>query len=116
MAGWRRRQAIARALIRSGVLTVGIASAAVLAFEIDPDLFDWAKFGLPWWLRLVGFPLGIVALTVPKRPGKAALPFGVSCALLSASWLVVLMVLRGWARSSFANPDEPDSAAPGLNR
>jgi hypothetical protein len=69
-------------------------------------LFDWMKFGLPFWFRLVGFPLGIIALTVPKRPGRAALLFGLSCALLAASWPVALMAVRGWARSSFASPAE----------
>jgi hypothetical protein len=108
VAGWWRRREIARTLIRSGGFTAGIAAAAVLAFEVDPNLFDWGKFGLPWWLRLVGFPLGVVALAVPKRPGKAALLFGMSCALLSASWIVVLMALRGWVRSTFAIRAELD--------
>ena len=105
---WQERWEVGVILARSGVFTVGIAAAAVLVFEADPNLFDWAKFGLPWWLRLVGFPLGIVALSValaiPERPGKTALLFGVSCALLSANWLVVLMTLRGWIKSSLGIP------------
>jgi hypothetical protein len=106
--GWRRRREIARTMVRSGVFTVGIAAVAVLAFEVDPNLFDWAKFGFPWWLRLIGFPLGVVALAAPKHPGKATLLFGVSCALLSASWIVALMALRGWVGSIFAIPAEFD--------
>jgi neutral ceramidase len=101
----------ARVLVRSGVFTVGIAAAAILVFEIDPNLFDWAKFGLPWWLRLASFPLGIVALAIPERPGRTALLFAVSCALLSASWIVVLMTLRGWIKSSFASPADQENGS-----
>jgi hypothetical protein len=106
VVGWRGRREIGRTLIRSGVFTIGIAMAAVLAHEFDPNLFDWAEFWLPFWLRMVGVPFGVIALTVPKRPGKVVLLFGVSCILLSASWIVALMTLRGWAKSSFASPAE----------
>jgi neutral ceramidase len=100
VVGWRGRRELVTVLVHSGVFTVGMAFVAVLAFEIDPNLFDWGKFGLPDWLRLVGFPLGIVALTLPKRPGRVVLFFGLSCALLSASWIVVLMALRGCVKVS----------------
>jgi hypothetical protein len=114
VVGWRSRREWMALARQAGFVTVGLASVVVLAFEIAPDLFAWAKFGLPGWLRLLGFPLGVVALAARKRPGKAALLFAASCALLSAGWVVALMTLRGWARSSFpsrARSDRPGSAA-----
>ena len=88
---------------RTGYVTVGTAAAAALAFEVAPDSFAWARFGLPGWPRLAGFPIGLVALALPKRPGRAALLFGLSCALLSANWLVALVTLRAWVGSSLAS-------------
>ena len=103
--GWRRRREARESAGRFGLLTVAIASAAVLAFEVDPDLVAWANFGLPTWLKLAGFPLGILAVFRMARPdsGKIAWPFWTACALLSGSWLVVLMALRGRARAGFAS-------------
>ena len=103
LGAWKNYREVAEILSRFGVFTIGIGSMAALAFVLDPEWLDWTTFGLPFWLRLVGIPLGIAALTVSKRPIQSALLFGLSCALLSASWFVVLMVLRSWVRSSFAS-------------
>jgi neutral ceramidase len=101
--GSRRRGEAKEAASRLGFATLAIASAAVLAFEVAPDSVAWAGFGLPGWARMAGVPLGAYALTlaVRGRPTRAALLFGSACGLLAASWLVLLMVARGWARSGF---------------
>ena len=102
--GWRRRRKVLDGVHRIGLVPVAIASVAVLAFEVDPGLVDWTSFGLPTWLKLAGLPIGILAVFRLARPGsrQAALPFWAACALLSGSWLVALMGLRGWVRSRFA--------------
>ncbi|WP_435011843.1 neutral/alkaline non-lysosomal ceramidase N-terminal domain-containing protein (plasmid) [Tundrisphaera lichenicola] len=94
----RRRPDLAGLLRRSGRLTVGVALAASLAFVIDPGLVDWAEVGIPRWLQLAGLPVGGWAIVRAGRrgSGETALLLGAGCALLSSSWLVVLMVLRGW--------------------
>jgi hypothetical protein len=101
--GWRRREA-AEAAGRFGPLTVAIAAAVVVVFEVDPNIVDWAHVELPPWLKAAGFAFGLVAAYRLARPGsgKVAAPLWLSCALLSGSWLVALMGLRAWARSSFA--------------
>ena len=121
LVGWRRRREVGPLAGRAGFLSVGVAAAASLAFVIAPDPFAWAQFGLPWWLRLAGCPLGVAALMGSRRrgAGQAALLLGVSFALLSASWVVVLMALRGWVRSGFPSRsrfDRPDSAAGSASR
>ena len=102
--GWRRRREVLDSTRRFGPVPVAIAAAAVLAFEVDPGLIDWAKIELPSWVTLAGLPLGMIGVYRIARPGsgRAALPFWMACALLSGNWLVVLMGLRGWARSRFA--------------
>ncbi len=97
LVGWRNRREIRERSKLVGRLTLAIATVAVLGFLLAPDLFAWAKFGAPLWLRLLGLPIGLIGL----RRGlsdKGALLFGLGCALLSASWVVVLMVLRGWIK------------------
>ena len=112
LVGRRNRREWSEIARRAGFVTVGVAASAVLAFEVAPDLSAWAKFGLPGWLRLLGFPLGVAVLAAPRRPGKAALLLGVSCALLSASWVVALMALRGWVRSSFPSRARSSASRP----
>jgi hypothetical protein len=86
-----------------------IASAALLTFEVAPDWADWGRVGLPMAVRLVGIPLGLYALAISRgNSARAALPFAVACALLSTSWVVVLMTARGWARSGLI--DRPTAA------
>jgi neutral ceramidase len=100
---------------RAGLVAVAVASASVLAFVIDPGLVSWSSVGIPPWLRLAGLPVGVFALTRAghRGPGRAALLFGTACALLTSSWLVVLMILRGWAVAGLrgdresAGPREP---------
>lgn len=109
VAGRRRREAVEMAR-RAGFATVAIASASLLAFEVAPDAVAWASFGLPSWARMAGAPLGALALALAsRRPTRVALPFAAACALLSASWIVALMIARGWARSGL-------SARPGAAR
>jgi hypothetical protein len=96
---------------RAGWATVAIASASLLAFEVAPGSVDWAKVGLADWARLAGVPLGLYALAISRgNPGKAALPFVGACGLLSANWVVVLMIARGVARSGLN--DCPRAARP----
>jgi hypothetical protein len=98
---WRRRGEIRSIAGRAGLLTVGAVVAAVLAFVIEPNVMAWAKFGLPWWFRMMGLPLGIAALAGSGRwtSGRIVLVFGAACGLLAASWVVVLLALRGWAKA-----------------
>jgi hypothetical protein len=91
----RDRREIGAILNQSGRLTSVIAIVGILGFLLAPDLFAWAKFEVPWWIRLVGLPIGLIGL---RRgiSGRAALLFALGCGLLAASWLVVLMGFRGW--------------------
>ena len=100
VAGWRRGWGLWALAGRVGLVTVAIVAAALVAFEVAPDLVAWANFGLPDWARLVGVPLGAYALVLGFRGklARAALPFALACALLSASWVVVLMIARGAAK------------------
>lgn len=116
----RRRLREAPAL--AGWVAVAVGSAAVLGSVLDPEMVAWSRVGMPPWLRLAGLPLGAFALVGPRRlgPGRAALLFGAACALLGSSWVVVLMVLRGWAVAGLrggaapAGPRDPaPSSAPG---
>jgi MYXO-CTERM domain-containing protein len=111
--GRRRRRELLLGTWRFGLFPVAIAAAAVLAFEVDPGLVDWAKVELPSWLTLAGLPMGILGLYRLARSGsgRAALPFWAACALLSGSWLVALMGLRAWARSRFAGRAGSDRPA-----
>lgn len=104
----RRRAEVLGAARRFGPVSVAIAGAALLAFEVAPDLVAWATFGLPDWARLAGVAPGLYALVVADRRGfsRAALPFGLACGLLSASWVVVLMTIRGWIRMGLSD-DRP---------
>lgn len=101
--GWRRRREVAALLGRSGRLAIPVGSAAALAFVIDPDRFGWATVGVPGWVRLAGWPIGVVALIGAGRrgPGRTALLLGAASALLASSWVVVLMAFRGWAVAGF---------------
>jgi hypothetical protein len=59
-------------------------------------------------------PLGAFALILAARGkvARAALPFALGCALLSASWIVVLMIARGTARSGLSGrPGGANSAS-----
>jgi hypothetical protein len=80
-----------------GWLTLTIAGLALVGFLIAPDLFAWAKFEAPWWLRLMGLPIGWVGLRRGVS-GRSLGLFGTGCGLLAASWVVILMVLGRWAR------------------
>jgi neutral ceramidase len=95
--GWRGRREVGPIAGRAGRLTVAIAVAALLGFLIAPDLFAWAKFEAPWWLRLLGLPIGLTGLRRGVS-GQAALLCGLACGLLAASWVVVLMSFRGRVR------------------
>ena len=115
VVGWRRRGALGEIAGRAGFATVAIASAALLAFEVAPDAVDWAKFGLPAWVRMAGVAPGAYALTLAVRgkPARTALPFALACGLLSASWVVALMIARGAARSGLnGHPGGANSARP----
>jgi hypothetical protein len=81
---------------RVGLVSMGLATAVVLAFLVDPGLVGWSKVHLPAWLRSVGLLVGIAGL-FQSRPGRAAYLLGMGCALLTSSWLVLLMTLRGRA-------------------
>ncbi len=109
MFGRRRKREIRRAAGRSGPLTVAIAAAALLAFEVAPEVVDWARIGLPSWVKLAGVLLGLVAAYRGARPGRGRVGplLWMSCTLISGSWLVALMGLRAWAGSSFGGRDEP---------
>jgi hypothetical protein len=100
---WRKRQEWWDRARRSGWFTVTIAIMSILGFLIAPDLFAWAKFEAPWWVRIVGLPIGLMGL-IRSHSGKGALLFWLGCAMLSASWLVVLMGLRGWVKLSHSHP------------
>jgi hypothetical protein len=94
---------------RAGWLTVGIASAALLAFVVAPTTVDWAKVGLPTWVRLVGVVPAAYGLRIARdRPARAALLVGSGFGLLTASWVVVLMIARGSARWGLS--DRPKAA------
>jgi MYXO-CTERM domain-containing protein len=97
--GWRRRREVRALRDRAGFVAVAVASAAVLASLFEPEGVAWSRVGIPLWLRLAGFPVGAFALARAghRGPGRTALLFGTACALLASSWVVVLMVLRGWA-------------------
>jgi hypothetical protein len=100
-------------------VAVSVALAAVLASLIEPEVVAWSKVGLPLWLRMAGLPVGAFALARAGRrgPGRTALLLGAACALLSSSWVVVLMSLRGWAVAGLrgdrgsAGPREPVPSA-----
>ena len=116
VVGWRHRRDARAMAARVGFATVVIASAALLAFEIAPDAVAWASFGLPDWVRMLGWLLGAYALILARvRPSRAALLFVAACGLLSASWVVALMIARGVAkaglndRSRLARPATPAS-------
>jgi neutral ceramidase len=91
---WPDRREI---LSHEGWLTSAIAILALLGFLIAPDLCAWANFEAPVWLRLMGLPIGLAALRRGTSP-HATLFFCLACALLAASWVVVLMGLRSLAR------------------
>jgi hypothetical protein len=100
VVGWRRRRGAWEMASRVGFATVAIASAALLAFEVAPDAVAWAFFGLPTWARMAGLPLGAYALIVSRgKSSRTALLLVSACGLLSASWVVVLMIARGWAKA-----------------
>ena len=67
-----------------GFATVAIASAALLAFEVAPDVVAWASFGLPGWVRMLGFPSRGLCPDFPSREageGRPALRRGLRFAL-----------------------------------
>jgi hypothetical protein len=109
--GWRHRSDARGMASRVGFATVVIASAALLAFEVAPDAIAWASFGLPDWVRMLGIPLGAFALILARvRPSRAVLLFAAACGLLSASWVVALMIARGVAKAGLN--DRPRAARP----
>ena len=110
--GWRGFREVRNLRDRVGFVAIAVASAAVLAFVIDPGLVAWSKVGMPLWLRLAGFPVGAFAMARASHrgPGRTALLFGTACALLTSSWVVVLMILRGWAIAGLRR--ESESAGP----
>ncbi len=114
VVGWRRRRGAWEMASRVGFATVAITSAALLAFEVDPDAVAWALFGLPTWVRMAGLPLGTYALMVSRgKSSRAALLLVAACGLLSSSWVVVLMIARGWAKAGLnAHPRRARSATP----
>jgi hypothetical protein len=92
---WRDRGQFRSMARRLGWLTTSLALAAILAALIAPNLFAWATFQAPWWTRMIGLPIALVGLRRGVSP-RSALLFGLGCGLLAASWVVVLMGLRGW--------------------
>jgi neutral ceramidase len=109
---WRGLREVRRLRDRAGFVAVAVASASVLAFVIDPGLVSWSRVGMPPWLRLAGLPVGAFALARAghRGSGRTALLFGAACALLTSSWVVVLMILRGWAVAGLRG--EPQSTGP----
>jgi hypothetical protein len=99
-AAWRRPGDLGKISRRIGWVTIAVGLSAALAFGVGPDAVAWASFGLPAWARMMGVVPGVLALAWASQGKwvKAALPFGIGCAVLSASWLVVLMIARGGAR------------------
>jgi hypothetical protein len=92
---WRH---FGRSLVHNvGWLTLTIAVVALLGFLVVPDRFAWANFEIAGWLRLAGLPVGLVALRQGLSSRSLYLML-LACGLLSASWLIILMGLRGWAR------------------
>jgi neutral ceramidase len=113
VVGWRHRSEGRAMAGRVGFATVAIALAALLAFEVAPDAVAWASFGLPDWVRMLGAPLGAYALILARvRPSRAVLLFVAACGLLSASWVVVLMIARGVAKAGLN--DRPRLARPAI--
>ena len=112
--GWRHRSDARAMASQVGFATVAIASAALLAFEVAPDAVAWASFGLPGWVRMVGAPLGVYALIFCRgKPATAALLFVAACGLLSASWVVVLMIARGVAKAGLKGTSTVSGGRPG---
>lgn len=42
------------------LLTIGFA--CLLIYLLDPQRMDWSHLGLPEWLRLIGFPVGLLSV------------------------------------------------------
>jgi hypothetical protein len=105
LAWRRRRQELKAAASRAGWLAVGVASAAALASLVASEAVDWTRVGLPDWARWMGLVPAVWALSpsARDRPGRALLLFGLGCGLLTASWPVAPMLLRGWARSGLSD-------------
>ncbi len=98
--GWRRRREWLARARTMGWLTVGLIAIASLGFLVAPDLFAWAKFGCPWWVRMLGLPIGLAGLYRANR-ARSGWYCLVGCGLLAASWLIVLMSLRVWVKNDF---------------
>jgi hypothetical protein len=61
---------------------------------------------------MLGVPLGAYALIVSRgNPTRAALLFVAACGLLSASWVVVLMIARGWAKAGLKRESTGSSSS-----
>ena len=90
LGGWSRRIGFVSSTM------VAVAVASVAAFALDPAMIDWATVGLPTWVRLAGIPVGCFGVGMAWRSGprKGLIPLGMACFLLSASWPVVLAMLR----------------------
>jgi neutral ceramidase len=111
---WRDRREVLAIAGRIGWLTVTIGVVAILGFLLTPDLFAWAKFEAVWYIRLLGLPIGLFGLR-RGLTSQAALLFAIGCGLLGASWVVVLMVGRGWvieANFRRMNQDFPETPPP----
>ena len=98
-AGWRNRRTVWFRVKALGTVSVVVAMAAVLTFAVEPNWVDWAQVGLPGWLRLAGLPLGLVGLK-RRDQGWTSLLLGSAGALLSANWLVVLIIGRIGVKSA----------------
>ena len=87
-------------------IMVVVASLASLGFVVAPGRVDWDVVGLPFWVRLLGFPIGVVALTRIKRQGLEGwlIPFALACFLLTAGWVVALAILRVTWIDGLLNP------------
>ena len=97
---WRVPGDLGKIAREIGLATIAIGLTAVLGFVVDPDAVAWATFGVPTWTRMVGLVPGVFGLILASRGewARAALPLAFAASLLSASWLVVLMIARGGAR------------------
>jgi hypothetical protein len=98
LVGWRKPGESRAIADQFGWWTVAVAALAIVGFLVAPDLFAWARFEAPWWLRLIGLPLGLIALSRGSSR-RAALLCGLACGILAASWVVALMVFRGGVKT-----------------
>ena len=84
---------------RFGRVAVGGILAVAIGFVIQPEWVAWSRVGLPLGVRLLGFPVGILALARAGEPesARSARLLAVASVLLATSWVIALLALRGWA-------------------